>query len=740
MLQNPEFLLLTPLILYSLHIILKKQGYSRKIGLSRALIVSLLLLAVSSPTITQEASSNTQEKINILVDNTSSMNAVENPELDIGGEKTVFIRANSSNIFSQAAQSIEQDSQNLLVTDGQTTEPSSDLVKAANRKNASISIHRLNGKKESAITIQGPSTTVPEAENRFTVKTSSAREEPVTINITLDGEKIYNGPTNKSYTFTRKFSSEGEHIIKAEIEGKDSIQRNNQYYKTVKVREKPEILSIGSPGSLEDNLNQFYDIENRDQLPEELDKYYSIIAKKPVENNNLQTYLAQGNGLMYTGSLKDKIPSYLPLKQSENDDGNSGAKVIILIDISEATGGECVRGTEEFCIDRSSSGGISKESIQIAYSLVDSLKKNNKVGVVAYSGDSYLVSEPKTLAYNRESIKEKISRIKPQGPSFHDLGIKGASELTEKNDTVVMLSDGNIGTYNRQDIDGKTRRQAESLEGKLITIGMGEEPNKPLLQDIAETTDGYYLENREAGRLNFRFGSGGGETQYTPIAVVNPNHFITRGLELNGDATDFEKVDAKRTGKKLVASSEGQEVLSAWRYGLGRVAAFSAGNQNLGRISDTDPTLVSKTASWTVGKPQRKRDQWKSVEDSAKPEKPEAKASYQIKGLTKRSEDLYTSKINVTEPGVHKWEGETYAYNYNPEVDEVGQDMDKLENIAQETGGMIYSQNNIEEISSEVDQTSRKVVKEISLMPYLLLLALIVFLGEVGYRKRKGRL
>jgi hypothetical protein len=734
-LQNPEFLLLVPLLLLSLKLIPRGESYTRKISALRTAVILLLVFAAASPTITQIEEATTEQKLNILIDNTTSTQVLEK-QVPVEGRETVFASGNNSRIFSQAASSLERNSYNILVTDAHTEEKVSNFVKNAQRKNATVSVYAPNTRDETGVTVEGPSSTVPGAANSFTVETSSTAGK-IPVNVTVDGESVFSGELNESYSFTRSFES-GTHTVQAEIQTDDVFSRNNQYSKTVEVQEKPKILTLGTPGTLEENLEKFYEVENQGILPEDLDQYHSIVMKKPAENGRLRNYIAEGNGLVYTGPMENP-PDYLPVERFQSEEDEAGARVIILIDISASTAG-CQSESDGVCYDIEGKGQVSKESIRIAYSLVDGLGKSNEVGVVAYSDDSYLVAEPQSLSFSRESIKTKISRISPDGPSYHDLGLRGAASMAEENDTVVMLSDGRIGSYSRSSIGFKTRSEANAMDGRLITVGMGEDPNKPLLEDIAESTDGgYYLENSETGRLKFRFGAGGGESEYTPVAVVNPNHFITEGVDLDGSTTGFKPVRPKDSARLLASGSNGEEFLTSWRYGLGRVAAFSAGGENLDRTVESDPEIVSRTVSWSVGDPKRKRDQWVEVEDSRVPESPEARASYSIGNLSQEG-NVYSLELEKPGIGLHSWRNETYAYNYRSELENVGVNRDKVQRIAQETNGTVFTPENIREASREVREIDRQVERRVSLSPYLLSLALFIFLAEVGYRKRSGRL
>lgn len=735
MLQNPEFLVLLLLLLLPLKSLLTGNKYGRVLAASRALIILLLVLAATAPAIIQQVQVSEEKQVDLLIDNTTSIKALEN-QLPAKTRKTVFIDGNSTQVFSKAARTVKENSYNILLTDGRTKESPRKLIDTAKAKNATISVFKPRERKESAISVEGPSTTVPEAENRFTVKVSSTTNETA-LNVSVNGEKIYGG-VNDSYSFTRRFEK-GTHTIQAHIQEDDVIDRNNHFYKTVKVREKPEVLSIGSQGSLEDRLSEFYSIKNKNSLPEDISQYHSVILKKPMDSQELERYVIEGNGLMYTGEFEER--NYLPVEKDKQEDSDSSARVIILIDASEGSGGKCIEGSENFCIERSAEGGSAKESVKLAAGIIERLNESNVVGAVAYNRRSYLVSRPRPLATASDQLKTDISRIEPSGPSFHDRGLKGAMELAGNEDSLVMLTDGEIGSYEgERNVPQKLEDLSGDSEAKIITVGMGKQPNQPLLEDVAENSGGYYLENDETGRLGFEFGSGGGESKYKPIAVLNPNHFISRDLELDGSTTDFKPIKTRRTADTLVSASNGKEVLSAWRYGLGRVAAFTAGKENIERIARTDPELVTRTLSWTVGNHGDRKGSWTEVRDARRPDRPEARSSKDIEGLEKQRDSLYTARLDRPSLGLHRWKDNTYAYNYNPEIEEVGVDMEKLREIPRQTGGRILTVSEVENLDEHLESVDRTIQKRFSLAPFMIVLALIVFVAEVGYRKRKGRL
>jgi chromosome segregation ATPase len=337
------------------------------------------------------------------------------------------------------------------------------------------------------------------------------------------------------------------------------------------------------------------------------------------------------------------------------------------------------------------------------------------------------------LETREEQLQEDIEEV--QNLSDQDKCPKCGQEVDES------YVEDEIGDYEEnRNVPQKLRDISGNMEAKLITVGMGEGSNSALLEDIAERTGGYYLKNSEAGRLKFRFGAGGGNTDFNPVKILNPGHFITRGVEMDGGVNNFRPAETKSSAELLASGSNGDELLSVWRYGLGRVAAFTGGKKSLGSLLSTDPSLVSKTVSWSVGNPQRKKESWIEIKDTFKPLKPEVKASYKLDGLDKVSDNLFEGELSAPKTGSHEWNGEAYSYNYNPEISSVGFNRDKTVKIAQETGGQIFESAeglNLEEKAGKEQKTVRRTT---SLSIYFLVAALVLFLVEVGYRKRKGKL
>ncbi|MFB6144356.1 MAG: hypothetical protein ABEJ98_03525, partial [Candidatus Nanohaloarchaea archaeon] len=303
----------------------------------------------------------------------------------------------------------------------------------------------------------------------------------------------------------------------------------------------------------------------------------------------------------------------------------------------------------------------------------------------------------------------------------------------------ILITDGKITDYGqRVNTVSKSKSIASDLNVRLITVGVGD-TNEDFLRELAERGNGQYLDASESGRLNFLFAAGGTEDRAKRLVVVNPNHFITSSIETSSAVGSFDPVEAKLNAKNLVTSNKGNPALTVWRYGLGRVAAFSAGSNDLGRISASDPELVSRTVSWAVGKPQRKEEKTFTVSDSRMGEPAKAEASYSVEGLKRQGKNLYTAELRPERTGFRSFHGEIYGYSYNTELQEVGYSR-SIEKLSEATGGETFKPTQEEEIKGALEKFSnRKVKQKKPLSDYFILAAFIVFLSEIGYRKLNGR-
>ncbi len=724
--ENPVFLALILLGLPALYFGFKSgEKFNMLVGVTKFLTISLLVVAAAAPFIQTDQSVMEEPEIVVLADESTSSQLLETPEFNFGEvnvERKIIASGNNSDLKQGLMRNLEENKAYLLVSDLQSSSNLEEVSQKFRQKNSTLNAFNASTNKDASVAVEGPSSTVPGAENSFTVRVRSTSEVPEP-EVTLDGENVDLEKTSgNSWRSSETFQTEGEHAIEASIDSNDYFQENNNFYKTVNVRKKPEILLVGQKASLGSELEQFYDVEYRDSIPDDLSDYYTVISKKPFNDADVADYLVEGNGLVYTGESIER--NVLPTRPIDREDQSKGAKIMLVIDVSQSTG----------------ESGSVKEEKKIAYSLVDQMGYNNEVGAVAYNQESYLLTEPKPLSRNRNNLKQKISQLDTGGNSFHHNGLKGAEESLNETGNIILITDGKISRYGeRVNTGSKSRNIASNLDVRLLTVGVGEDRNEGFLEDLARRGNGDYLEADDSGRLSFRFGAGGTGGRSERIVVVDKSHFITENLEADTSISGFSPVEEKLGSDLLVTSNTGKPYLTTWRYGLGRVASFTGGTTDLGSLLTYDPKLATRTVSWTVGDPQRKQDEWIDVEDSRKGDKVQIRASYPVEGLSRESENLYTGELEPEETGFRSFSDTTYGYNYNMEIQKIGYN-ENLQDLVESTGGTVYSPGQTEEIKEDVKNFSNKTVtQKKSVADYFIIAALLIFLSEVGYRKVRGK-
>ncbi|MFB6204605.1 MAG: hypothetical protein ABEJ75_03090 [Candidatus Nanohaloarchaea archaeon] len=728
--EHTVLLALLPVAIPGLYIALKRdERYKKVLGASRSLLLVLVVLAAAGPQVTVSEQRMDQPQLVVLKDSSLSASLMKYSGLrleEVEVKKKTIASGNSSDLRNGILRNLKPDQSYLLVSDGRSETSLEGLAEKFEKANSTLNVLKPPMEREASATIEGPGTTVPGAENSYTVRTYSTGNFTPHVTVYLDSEKIFEGRVKRK-VFRRSFSTEGVHRFRAVLSSDDGFSQNNAYYRTVRVIEKPEVLVVGKKEGLTE-YKKFFDLIYRNSLPEDLSRYYAAVLKKSVPSRNIEPYVSRGNGVVYTGEYSGSM-NVLPLKPSSDVNEPKNTRVILAIDVSKSTEEDIKRAKE------------------IAYALVDSLPANAKVGAVAYARKAYLVSQPRVLAYNRERLKNKIARLGTGVVSFHDRGLKGAKQLSEGKGNIILMTDGHFTTFltdterarAKKEVKSAALEVASSLDARLFVVGVGKNPNTDFLMDLAERGGGFYRSAEYANTISFVFKSGGGGGAISTLVNADPTHFITGKQRLSGQVTLFDRVSLREGANLVVASSSGNPVLATWRYGLGRVAAFSADTRDLRAIRREEPSLAVRSLSWAVGDPKRKEDEWAEVESARRGESPVVRASYPVQGLKKQGERLYTKTLDPERLGFHSYQGLPYAYNYRPELEEIGYS-DRLSSLAAETGGEVYRLSETGEIKDDLKEFgSKKVSVKRSASPYLLAAALLVFISEIGYRKLNGR-
>lgn len=760
-LENPLFLTGLALLLPLMYNAYRAETFrGRFISVSYSLIVLTLVVAVSGPQIQQENATVEEERLVFLNDGSESMLS-EKPDLnfsDVDVEERTIASGNSSRIEQSINAVLESNTTYLVHSDLQEETDFSGVQEAFRQADSELNFYRASMSTESSVAISGPSTAVPNSETKFDVRVQSTTDEVPRPEVSIDDQEVELDETEQEgvYEFSFEFSETGTHRVEASISDEDVYESNNNFYKTVKVIERPEVLFVGQEGSLGNEIGDYFDIEYSDTVPNELDQYYSVVVKEKIDyGQNLEDYIYDGNGLVYTGEGTMDI---LPTREYDYSQSTENPRIIIGIDNSQGfrqSGTECTVGQS------------IKDSKELGTSLVSSLasqRPESIVGAFAYNNTVWELGEPQPLSYQPylnsllgTSSQGGIPSIPVCGTAYQIQAIQASKDMIgDSPGNIILITDGKVpgdgGIFRFEladdeslDVSDEEYRQraleeASSLNENvsLHTVAVGDDPDTEFLQDLASAGNGVFYDGAEEFyALENRFRGGGGSDR-KGISIVHPNHFITDGLgSLSSTVTDIEDMKARPGARTLVQTSDDRAFLSVWRYGLGRVASFSGDGSNLENVMGQEPILFSRTLNWAVGNPERKNNRTVKVESARIGEQVTLEASYDTNGFVRVGENLYRASTQPSSPGFHDYFGNVFAYNYRPEIQDLGYREDVMERLASATGGEVYEES-VEGLQENVKSREVESVRTVSTAPYFIALALILLLIQVGIRKSKG--
>src|SRR5262249_11440814 len=229
---------------------------------------------------------------------------------------------------------------------------------------------------------------------------------------------------------------------------------------------------------------------------------------------------------------------------------------------------------------------------EAALAVVQQLKDQDLVGVIAFDSQPHEISPLKPLRENRQELEDLIPRlVENGGTDFYDALVSARAQLLASRVSrrhILLLTDGDT---NRA-APAEYRALIKDLAAEQIsvtTIRIGDNTvNLKLLKDISSETGGefHYVEDAEAlPDLMLRETSralsplSSGTEQYYPQLVTASQ--VMQGIEesqlppLVGYAYAKPK-DGADVLLRITRLERHDPLLTVWHYGLGRVAAFTA--------------------------------------------------------------------------------------------------------------------------------------------------------------------
>ncbi len=776
--SQPQLLWLIPLLLAAGALYIRTHAKNSLLAASRLIVFCLIIAAAANPYFVETHTVRSEHpSITLLDDKTGSMEVFD-PDMV----------ARLSSLFSAQVLSFTGDKTPLgdkilqyslpgetlvLVSDGYSNSgrPLADALALARTSNTTVFSISLQAERDDAsVEISGTNTAVLGGEYPFTVTVKSARSYQGPLSVFADDKPIYAGDVvangSAAIKISNAFLETGNHILRATI-APDSQEVNNNYQKAVYVVPKPEVLLVSDSSSpLATDLSELYKLTMVTRLPASLDGFKTIVLddrRYSTELDVLRSYVREGGGLVLVGGrdsfdlgdyYNSSLEEVLPVRSTPST-FEGGKTVILVLDISFSL------------LSTLAKDGTSLLDYEKALA-VELLKspdfQDYKVGLVVFGTLAYSVLDPIPLSRGRNVLEERIASLAPSGTenSNLDIGLQLAWDMLNASGgkgEVMVISDGNLWNYG--EVIDRSVRLLDEMNTTTRLIQVQAIPGKMgNLDDLASQTGAEYaafvypqsLTTKLQGQPEQKPAEEKTATGYA-ILVANKNHYITADLELNASISGFNDVTPKLGAQRLVAMADGKPVLTVWRYGLGRVATLSTddGTSWGGMLySSPNSQVISSTVNWAVGDPRPEtnrveaEDGWLGtplqivISSDARP-------SLDGANVEKVGDERYVATFTPDSSGIYYVGDYGVAVNYPLEYRDIGFNPE-LTKLIMANGGKVFTEEEAKQsLIAEASRISQRIVQErVSRRDLLLLLALVIFISEIVYRKlseikRRGR-
>ncbi len=775
---TPELLWAIPFILLLGAFIIRTRAKNRLFAASRLLAFCLIIAAAANPYFVEvHTVSSPKPSITILDDRTGSM-GIFDP--DVAARVKSFVDAplrtfsgDATPLGDRIVQYALPGSTLLLVSDGYSNSgrPLADALALARASNTTTFALSLAPQRDDAgVEISGTNTAVLAGDYPFRVLVRSSRSYQGPLSVFADDKLIYSDTivanTSASIKISHSFLETGNHILRATI-APDWQPINDNYQKAVYVVPKPQVLLISSGNSpLATNLNDLYKLTLVSELPDQLKGYKAVVLDDIRYNSNLdqlQDYVREGGGLVVVGGedaydlgdyRNSSLEEILPVRSTPSI-FEGGKTLIFVLDISFSL--------------LSTRAGDGTPLLDYEKALAVELLKSPhfrdyKVGLIVFGTKAYDVQDPVPLSRAESVLRERITGLAPTGTenSYLDSGLQLAWDMLNVSGgqgELIILSDGNL--YNYPEV---VARSIDILRQMNVTTRLVQVQAFPdatgRFDYLAAQTGSDYSAFVYPDSLTTTMQEPPPET--TPaesslsgyaVNVVNKNHYITADLNLNATVTGFNDVTPRSGAQRLAALPDGKPVLTVWRYGLGRVAALTVDDGSAwagGLYASPSSQMISSTVNWAVGDPRPQDDRveaddgWQgtplsvTISSNARPSLPDA-------DVEKVGDNRYVATFMPNSSGIYYIGNYGLAVNYPLEYRDIGFNPE-LSRLIMANGGKVFSEDEARRsLVVEAGRVSQRTVQErLSRRDILLLVALLIFLAEILYRKldemrRRGR-
>ena len=686
----------------------------------------------------------------------------------------------------------------VLISDGEENEGNSSNI-AGTLKEKGVDFKVLKIERQKGNEVSAISLTVPQTLNigeEFNIGVSIKSNVNTSGKLTLfDGamkaaeENVEITKGDNRFVFKDKADARGFKTYRAVIEADLDIEmRNNEASSFLNVLDRPMILLLEDKegegneiAKILDGAKATYKRANAHSAPADLQslaQYKTVIlANVSAENLSdgflkaLEPYVRDfGGGLIASGgddsfalggyfktSLEKVLPVNMELKGKKTIPDMS---IITVIDKSGSMS--------------ETSGGITKLDLakEAAARVLDSLRDNDEIGVLAFDDAQYWVVKPQKPT-DREALRNDIGTIRQGGgtsilPALEE-AVKSMKSQKSKIKHIILLTDGQAEKTGYD----KLLEEAEKSGITISTVAAGRDADVNLLEYISQKAGGRFYVTDEYSNIPTIFAK---ETFMAARAYLNNREFTPRVAFPHPVIEDavrkgmpkllgYIAASPKDAARVLLESDEGDPILTLWQYGLGKTAAWNSdmsGKWSGNYVNwEDNPALWNNLINWTIENYSSEdlevetRIQGGFGEISVKQKN--SKETMDTKAvITTPSLEAIEIPLNAEAPGHYKGQfriDDTGAYlikavqskdgeiqsavstgisaQYSPEYS-MDASSDKLERLVLESGGKYIKD------SSEVFQGSIAPVRgRLDLTFPMLLLALFAFLVDIALRRLK---
>lgn len=236
-------------------------------------------------------------------------------------------------------------------------------------------------------------------------------------------------------------------------------------------------------------------------------------------------------------------------------------------------------------IDRS--GSMAGEKLEMAKSAAiataEVLGRNDSIGVYAFDSEAHVVA-PMTRLTSTGAVAGQIAAVASGGgtnlqPAFEQART-ALQRVKAKVKHMIILTDGQTSGSGYEGLASQCRGEGMTIS----TVAIGEGSHVALLQAIASAGGGQGYSTMDAGTITRIFTQ---DTLMHTGRMIREEPFEPEFVEKHPMLTGFEKWDSpallgyvktlrKATAQVPLVTDLGDPLLAHWRYGLGKVTAFTS--------------------------------------------------------------------------------------------------------------------------------------------------------------------